>query len=235
MYGGQVGGDSGGDVIILGGSGQPRSELEALVEYYQEIGTIKPSAHITILEDKWPENPFGFEVSKRLEQLYAELTNGHTNVMLLGFSEGAATIVSFLWQLANDPGGTAQKMGSTPASEISAAVLFECTAGISSMTYGDHSPPGLFPGLDGLPRALTNAELNIRLADVWNINSVVHGQPANGWEKLSYPYSSTPGLRENTLFGLITKCIIMFDINAQHGHVLRSQDALDVMHDTFYP
>jgi hypothetical protein len=76
-----------------------------------------------------------------------------------------------------------------------------------------------------------DAGLSIRLADVWNTNSIVHGQYAMGWEGLSYPYSSNPGLRGYTLFGFLTGLI---DTNNEHGDVLRNKYALSVMHDTFY-
>jgi RHS repeat-associated protein len=224
--------DTYSDVIVMGGSGQPRSEIVDLVRGYQKNGILNPNDHVTILEDKWPEFPFGFDVSTRLEQLYAELAKGHNNVMLLGFSEGAATVGAFLWQLANNPGGTAANMGSTSITEIRAAVLFECPNSLVARNWGDQDIKGLFPGLTGLPDALSKARFDIHLADVWNTNSIVHGPPVRGWEGLSHSYASNPGLRGNTFFGIL---IGLLDTNSEHGNVLRNQYALNVMHDTFYP
>jgi hypothetical protein len=169
-----------------------------------------------------------------LEQLYAELLNGHTDVKLFGFSEGAATVATFLWQLANDPQGTGEKMGSTPISEIKAAVLFECPNNHISRFFGDFdtSDPPTFHGLNNIPDKLSNAKLDIRLADVWNTASIVHGGTAKGWEGLSHSYDSRDVPQRQSLLGIFTRLINTGDY---HGNILKSQYALNVMHSTFYP
>jgi len=227
--------DTFNDVIICGGSGQPREELVGLARDWQKKGLINPNDHITILEDHWPESPFGFDVSNRLEQLYAELRLGHSSVMLLGFSEGAATVTQFLWDLVS--GEAEEKMGLTATSEIKAAVLFECTNGYLSQHCGNRGPSGLFQGLNGLPDALIDLRFRIRLADVWNTASIVHGGQAAGWEELSHPYDSRPLFEQ--LFckfgGSSGQVYRLSNTNRYHGNPLWNKNSLTVMHDTFYP
>jgi hypothetical protein len=155
--------------------------------------------------------------------------------MLLGFSEGAATVGAFLWQLANNPGGTAQKMGNTLAYDLSAAVLFECTNSSVSRNWGDREITDTmktFKGLDYLPDTLSQAGVKIRLLDVWNNASIVHGSPAKGWGGFTFSYDSRAVPQNLSLLGIFIRVI---NTNSYHGNILRNQDVLTTMHDTFYP
>ena len=171
---------------------------------------------------------------ERLEKLYGELAKGHTDVKLLGFSEGAATVGAFLSQLASDPAGTQARMGSTKATDIVAAVLFECPASTVSSLRGNGFDRSM---LTNLPKRLAEARLKIGLSDVWNKASIVHGGALSGWKGYSYSYDSRSWIeqRMTAAAGVAGQLYRTARYSAYHSNILENRYSLQVLHNTFYP
>ena len=221
------------DVIIVGGS---TSKYEDLADYYTDLvkqGIINAGEKYALLYDTDSEF-MGFDVNQRLQRLYDELATGHTDVKLLGFSEGAATVGAFLSQLASDPAGTQARMGSTKATDIAAAVLFECPASTLSSLRGNGFDRSM---LNKLPDRLAKAKLNIRLSDVWNKASIVHGGSLSGWGGHSYSYDSRPWYERGltAAAGVAGQIYRTARYSAYHSNILENRYSLQVLHNTFYP
>jgi len=221
------------DVIIVGGSS---SEYDDLMDYYNDLknkGIIDGGEKYALLYDTDREF-MGFDVAERLDKLYGELATGHTDVKLLGFSEGAATVGAFLSQLASDPAGTQARMGLTKATDIVAAVLFECPVSTVSSLRGNGLNRGM---LEDLPGNLARARFKIRLSDVWNKASIVHGGSLSGWEGHSYSYDSRSWIeqRMTAATGVAGTIYRTARYSAYHSNILKSSYSLKVLHNTFYP
>jgi len=220
---------SGRTVIIVGGSGATEAEMQAYYNYLVDNNVINGSEPYVLMPDTDPEIGPGFDVGPRLDTLYDVLSNGCTDVKLLGHSEGAATVAAFLSELANDPVAAAEKMGATKISDIKAAVLLECPTNQKGF---EHIPLTLGSSMNNLPGRLIGANLGIRVADVWDKGSLAHGGQAPGWEGYSHPYDSRSLFElRYPFFGFFYKAA---KTGSRHEGILRNENANKVIKNTFY-
>ena len=227
------------DVILVGGSGQSESDLQEYYNYLVDEGIIDGAEPFVLLPDIDPGsgllNFIDIDAGPRLVQLMKELVEGnHKDIKLLGFSEGAAAVGSFLSTLADYPGILSEDV----RAQLRAAVLLECPAGGAP----DFVTSGFNRGmLANLPKRLTNAGINMKLADVWNKASIVHGGKLEGWGKQSKPYDSRPwwerGICNVAEFfgqGDLVDASRAARTSSLHTNVLKNKNALKVIKETFY-
>ncbi|MDD4860352.1 MAG: RHS repeat-associated core domain-containing protein, partial [Dehalococcoidales bacterium] len=186
---------SGLDAVMLFGSGMSLAdynewELEAYHQWAHESGLVSGDEIFVILPDNDPERLYPdvklFDVGPRLEVLESILPT-LTNIKLVGFSEGGATVAKLLSNLASNPDTSlAQQM----RKELKGAFILETPNTFrAGPLIGNYSPRDLL----SLPDKLHREGFNIVLADIWNVFSVFHSpDPTEGWKDYSYPYVGPP-------------------------------------------
>jgi RHS repeat-associated protein len=184
---------SGLDYVIVGGSGQGSdpddpNNNEAYWQAYWEAwlsgnGFLGNGEQVIFLADIDPENiPWqAGDVDPRLQQLEERLAKGDlTDIKLIGFSEGAATVGTFLANIADNREYAASYRG-----ELRSAMLLECPTGPGTFTRLDNYN---YSKLNDLPKRLKNANVKISIGDAWNSASIVHRTTPSGegWNRYSY-------------------------------------------------
>ena len=167
----------------MGGNGQTTADLQKYRDDLAAQGSIDKDESYTLLADIDPPSwALDVNVNPRLDQLRTELNSGdHKDIKLLGFSEGAATVGKYLSETDAIP--------SSVKGQLRAAVMLEGPfADIPQTVVQGFSTSCL----DRLPEKLANAGIDIRLTDMWNTASIVHGGQLEGWGKNSYSYDSRP-------------------------------------------
>jgi hypothetical protein len=105
-----------------------------------------------------------------------------TDITLIGYSEGAATVATLLSNLADDPTFLAD---TNVREQLTAAFLLEVPTGTDFAVLNWDGR-----NMVNLPRRLADAGMGkVKLGDIWNMGSKVHlPGPILGWEAHSYPY-----------------------------------------------
>jgi RHS repeat-associated protein len=198
---------SGLDYVVALGSGQEinsEADLDYWYNYVHSNFPVKEGEVFIFLPDTDPTGLFGTDVGPRLSALNDIMGIGAlTDIKLVGYSEGAATVATFLSNLADNPGSC------NNFSDLTAAFLLE------TPTWGTTLPHNYDPGcLNDLPSRLKG----VTLADIWNTNSGVHiSGILPGWEKdvNSFRYDSfTP--QESQMFAMLAP-------EAQSSYILSHQ------------
>jgi hypothetical protein len=181
---------SGLDVIIVGGAGSTEENKDKDWGEFIASLNLAPDEKVVYLPDIDPEFfPFElFDVEPRLQQLSDRLNRGDLkDITLIGFSEGAATVGTFLSNLADNP----DLVSSDISDELHAAILLECPTGsLPSLVILNYDSNNL----NNLPERLRDTGFAINLADIWNTASLAHLTGAlPGWELMSFTYNSLAG------------------------------------------
>jgi len=224
---------SGLDYVVVGGSGSTSDWGEAYEAYLRANLPIPEDEAIIFLEDIDPENLLKgdlWNVGPRLEQLLGRLGQGDlTDIKLIGFSEGAATVGTFLARLAENP----NIVSSSVRSELRSAILMDCPTGTGqSLAMWNYDSAAL----NKLPQHLADARIDISLADVWNRASMVHGGQLPGWKGVSFSYDSRPWYEQafTRAAGPVGAIYRGARTMSYHNDVPRSGYALKVMYNTIY-
>lgn len=175
---------SGHDVLIMLGKGTTSYTQEGYDMWHNwaiDTGLMTADENFEILADF---NESGIaDVGPRLAQLECRLLEGDlTNIKLVGFSEGAATIGTLLANVADNP-----NYMTNVRDELKLAMLLECPTGPLT-ERGIHNYD--WTRLNNLPDRLTAAGAKRQLGDAWNSASMVHRTKLDGWN--SYSYDSRP-------------------------------------------
>ena len=128
-----------------------------------------------------------WDIRDQVEDLTNMLASSYLeDIKLIGFSEGAAAVITVLDKLANDD----SFLDYTNVRDVlSAAITIESITlqGSSLRVKGwDENR------YNNLPQRLSKVARNAQLLDVWNEASFVHSHAAQGWEKNSLSYDSRP-------------------------------------------
>lgn len=185
---------SGRDYIIVAGSGSTEDDYIEWIKYLWKNGLLEMGEQVRIVWDIDPENLMvdKADIDPRLANLLDQINNDAsfstlTDIKIIGFSEGAATLAQFLAELVEDPGIVDSRF----LEELTAAILIECPTGASDIWVNGWDDSVM----EGLPQALHNVEglEDLIVADIWNAASIVHnGGVKAGWEDYSFSYCSIP-------------------------------------------
>jgi hypothetical protein len=211
------------DYIIVGGSGQTKAQIvQEYAEFMAYLGYT--GEMVIILEDIDPALIPGVE--SRVQQITDALTNDElTDIKLIGFSEGAAAIGTFLSRLADDQ----NIISSSARDELSAAILLECPTGIGgSIFVTDYGVRTLYD----LPSELEEAGIDINIANIYNRASMATTFPGmRGWGDVTHSYDSRSWLERST--GLLGR-IIGTRFGNYHTGILHNEYAMQVAYQTIY-
>jgi RHS repeat-associated protein len=172
------------DYIFVCGSGGRPSDWDTMIAALN----IDPSEHVVFIVE--PEATFGgpsVEIQDQVAALESLLLSDQlTDIKLIGHSEGAASIVTVLDELAENDDYLAN---TNVRDELKAAVMLDNITGI---------PHNVVDGWEdnrynNLPDRLKSAGMNINLLDVWNTASIVHSTGRMpGWDASNtYSYNSS--------------------------------------------
>ena len=173
---------SGLDWVFVAGQSQKSATqwLDFIMNIYNS-GVVGSDEHMYFI----PDTTSGFGVSKRVDLLAETLVDNHcTNIKLVGFSEGAATVGAFLDKLATH---SKYLEDSSIRKELKMAILMEALACPGAA--------GLFSGytdntLKNLPSRMVKADINIQLGYIYNDASIVATPVPEGWDGKTYSYTS---------------------------------------------
>jgi len=221
---------SGLDYIIVGGSGQTKAQIvQEYAEFMAYLGYT--GEMVIILEDIDPALIPGVE--SRVQQITDALTNDElTDIKLIGFSEGAAAIGTFLSRLADD----LNIISSSARDELSAAILLECPSGIGgSIFVTDYGVRTLYD----LPSELKEAGINISLANIYNEASMATTFPGlRGWGDVTHSYDSRPRWYQEmaniAFFGGLFDKVVGTVFGGYHTDILHNEYAMQVAYQTIY-
>jgi len=227
---------SGLDAVIAGGSGMTEEEMEdRFADLIASLG-LGADERVIYLPDIDPERGIDlWDVGPRLHQLMDTL-QGLTDIKLVGFSEGAATVGVLLSDLADGR----STLSPSIVGELRAAVMLECPTGLGQQLairgYDDRS-------LYDLPGRLEKARIDIDIADIYNSASVVHGGPLPGWEGRTFSYDSrpwylkaidwTPSMGPFSL-GFGARVAGTLGSRGYHNQILQSEYAMNVAYGTVH-
>jgi hypothetical protein len=186
-------------------------------------GVIGSDEHIYFIPDTTPGWKAG-GINERLDFLVNTLEDFNcTDIKLVGFSEGAATVGAFLDKLANN----SKFLKDSPIrDELQMAVLMEAptapfAAGIMN-GYTDNT-------LKNLPeRLLLKAGIKIQLGYIFNSASVVGSIVPKGWGGKTYSYTS---YHPNALINPILPYGIEQFYSQNHSDILHNKYTVDVIVD----
>jgi hypothetical protein len=182
---------SGLDYVVVLGSGQEinsEADIDRWYEWVHSNFPVQPGEICIFLPDIDPENFLAldfYDVTPRLTELNKIMSiNALTDIKLVGYSEGAATVASYLADTDNIN------------ENLTAAFMLE------RPTWGWPVISGYNPFIN-VPEKVEQAKPGIIMADIWNTASIVHNSPIDDWgERYSYPYDSRSFLEKVRTFFL---------------------------------
>jgi RHS repeat-associated protein len=170
---------SGLDYIFVGGMSTSRKDAGHYESWIRSNLNVSQDEKIVFIPD--PCHSIRPSVSERWAEIPIAInSNNLKNVKLIGHSEGAATVVRFLYEYVNDPDMMMN-------GNLQAVALIDCPTGfvVDNVVRGYDTSMAY-----DLPSALSAR--NIKFADIYNEADFVHGSGIlPGWEKNTLNYSSS--------------------------------------------